>query len=168
MDAHHGRIAIEGPPAGQGTRVVIELTTVPAPQSEAPALHGSKDRRSSKKRVLVVEDDRDNADAISHLLRLHGYEVEVANTISAALKKAKNGFDVLVSDIGLPDGTGRDLVRKLGPIRGIALTGYGTDRDVRENTDAGFVRHLTKPVDPDALLEAVGELADTLVTTGGK
>jgi CheY-like chemotaxis protein len=113
-------------------------------------------------KVLLVEDNRDNATAIAELLRIHGYVVDVAYSVAAALQEAKKGFDVLVSDIGLPDGTGRDLMHQLGSrgeVRGIALTGYGTDADVRQNTQAGFSRHLTKPVDPDELLAAIADLA---------
>jgi hypothetical protein len=109
------------------------------------------------RRVLLVEDNRDNAAAIAELLRTYGYDVEVADSVASAVDKAAGGFDVLVSDIGLPDGTGRDVLRRLGvgTARAIALTGYGTDADVRKNAAAGFARHLTKPVDPDQLLAAI-------------
>jgi PAS domain S-box-containing protein len=161
VEALGGGITVENRPPGEGARVVVELATVPAPRAQVPTKHESAARQGSGKRVLVVEDDRDNAEAISALLRLHGYEVEVADTVAAALTKAREGVDIVVSDIGLPDGTGRDLLRQLGPIRSIALTGYGTDEDVTRNAEAGFARHLTKPVDPDALLKAVSELAES-------
>ena len=100
--------------------------------------------------------------AIAEVLRIHGYEVRVAGTVAEGIKLAAEGFDVLVSDIGLPDGTGRDLMKQLcerQPVKGIALTGYGMERDIDRNAGAGFARHLTKPVDPRDLLAAIGELA---------
>src|SRR5262249_61949813 len=100
------------------------------------------------RRVLAGEATPDNAAAIAELLRVRGYRVEVADSVASALRVAQNGFDILVSDIGLPDGTGRDLARQLVATRhlpAIALTGYGTDADIRSNTEAGFTRHLTKP-----------------------
>ena len=84
------------------------------------------------------------------------------NSVAGALRAAQKGFDVLVSDIGLPDGTGRDLVRQLVSQRqvpAIALTGYGTDDDIRSNAEAGFTHHLTKPVDAERLLGVIAELA---------
>ena len=74
----------------------------------------------------------------------------------------RDGFDVLVSDIGLPDGSGLDLVRLLSrdhPVRAIALSGYGTRDDIRRSRDAGFQCHLTKPIDPEELVEVIEQVA---------
>ena len=71
----------------------------------------------------------------------------VAEGLSIA---ANNEFDVLISDIGLPDGTGLDLMRQLRakrPVMGIALSGFGMEEDIRRSKQAGFVAHLTKPLD---------------------
>ena len=87
--------------------------------------------------------------------------MRVAGSVEDALTRAHEGFDVLVSDIGLPDGNGRDLIRALGrehPVKGIALSGYGAAADVQRNAEAGFTRHLTKPVDPQILLATIAEL----------
>jgi hypothetical protein len=146
----------------------VKLATVPAVPAELttrlPAL-----RRDGGRRILLVEDNRDNATAIAELLRVHGYRVDVANSVASALRLAENGFDILVSDIGLPDGTGRDIVRRLVGKRhvpAVALSGYGTDDDIRINREAGFTRHLTKPVDAEQLLGVIGEL--TQRTGGGQ
>jgi hypothetical protein len=120
-------------------------------------------------RLLLVEDHPDTADAMADLLRALGHEVRVAGTVAAGLAAAKaalesgEGIDLVISDLGLPDGTGMDLMRELVArygLRGIALSGYGTEEDVRRSLEAGFTRHLTKPVNFQALeaviLEAAG------------
>ena len=86
------------------------------------------------------------------------------DTIAAALEAAEAGdFDLIVSDIGLPDGSGLDLMRGsrgVHPCPAIALTGYGMEEDIRRSREAGFTAHLTKPIDFDRLLTAIGEVAD--------
>jgi len=82
--------------------------------------------------------------------------------VATALAKVTDDIDVIVSDLGLPDGSGFELVQQLSaerPVRAIALSGYGTARDVEHSRQAGFARHLTKPVDPDALVRAIEEVA---------
>ena len=75
---------------------------------------------------------------------------------------AADEFDLLISDVGLPDGSGLDLMKELlgrRPIKGIALTGYGMDADVRRTREAGFRRHLTKPVSFPGLQRAIQDMA---------
>jgi DNA-binding response OmpR family regulator len=112
-------------------------------------------------RVLLVEDHVDSAETLALVLSLKGYEVKVARTVKDAQRLAE-GCDVMISDISLPDGSGLDLVHEVQqrlPLRAIALSGYGTEEDQRRSLDAGFAEHLTKPVDVDKLLAAVGRLA---------
>src|SRR5262249_9676272 len=138
VDAHGGRIWAASAGADRGATFSVELATAPAVPARAAARLPLR-RANGERRILLVEDNRDNAVAIAELLRAHGYRVEVADSVAAGLRAAQKGFDILVSDIGLPDGTGRDLVRQLVTKRhvpAIALTGYGTDDDVRINTEA--------------------------------
>ena len=123
-----------------------------APASERKAL-----------RVLLVEDHEDSNRSLTQLLRRRGYEVCSARDVSSALSAAeKFHFDVLVSDMGLPDGNGLELIGKLAATRsvaGIALTGYGMESDVQQSYAAGFQHHLIKPVDLnrlDALIQTLG------------
>jgi two-component system CheB/CheR fusion protein len=115
------------------------------------------------RRILIVEDHQDSADTLSQLLLLHGYEVSVARTIEEAVSIADQGFfDLVISDIRLPDGSGLDLLRRLKsnrPIRGIAVSGFGTEQDQRRSRDAGYEAHLTKPVDFNVLLSAIERVA---------
>jgi PAS domain S-box-containing protein len=164
VEAHGGCVDAASPGDGKGATFTVDLATAvatAAPRSDSKRTTQLPTRR---KKILLVEDDRDNASAVAELLRLNGYEVDSADSVETALRKAQNGFDVLVSDIRLPDGSGRDVLRELGGrgrVQAIAVTGYGTREDVRNNIEAGFSRHLTKPVAPEELLAAVGELAES-------
>jgi DNA-binding response OmpR family regulator len=114
-------------------------------------------------RILLVEDHRDTLQALSHLLTHFGHEISVANGAEAALKiMDSKEFDVVLSDIGLPDGSGYDLIseaKRRRSIKAIALTGFGTDEDIRRGKEAGFDFHLVKPVDFHELRTVLGEIA---------
>src|ERR1044072_3330503 len=101
-------------------------------------------------RILLVEDHEDTNRSLTNLLRRRGYHVESAFTLQSALNVSSKGqFDVLISDLALPDGSGIDLVqiiRSTRPIVGIALTGFGREDDIREGREAGFHHHLVKPI----------------------
>lgn len=141
---------------------VLETTT----DTQAEELRQQQDEILSLKdvqaqHILLVEDHEDSAQATADFLRLHGYEVTVAISVQEALDLVEQG-DVVISDISLPDGTGHDLMRQIlsrHPIRAIALSGYGSAEDIRRSSEAGFARHITKPVDPARLLQALQELA---------
>jgi CheY-like chemotaxis protein len=106
-------------------------------------------------RLLLVEDHADTARVMSRLLRSWSYDVSTAGSVADALQSAASEhFDLVISDIGLPDGTGIDLMNDLRArynLRGIALTGHGMEDDIRRCHEAGFLTHLTKPVNIDAL-----------------
>jgi len=111
-------------------------------------------------KILVVEDHTDTARVMQKLLSAAGHQVSTAASLSAALTWLEAGepLDLVISDLGLPDGSGLDLMRMLKarkPIQGIALTGYGRGEDVADTREAGFERHLTKPVTPEALVLAL-------------
>jgi DNA-binding response OmpR family regulator len=93
----------------------------------------------------------------------NGYEVTTAHTVATAHRIAmQKDFDLLVSDIGLPDGSGDDLLRKLEndgrKLPSIALSGFGTEQDVERSRAAGFQIHLTKPVSPQDLRTTMDRL----------
>ncbi len=112
----------------------------------------------SLRRILVVEDHQDTRDLLSMLLKRAGFAVEGAADATSAVRKAEvQNFDLVISDLGLPDMPGVELMRKLHTthgLRGIALTGYGAE-ELDGGKDAGFVTHLTKPVDVEKLKEAI-------------
>jgi signal transduction histidine kinase len=106
-------------------------------------------------RILLVEDHEPTRIALANLLSRREYTVSTAATVGEAQGfAAQNKFDLVVSDIGLPDGTGYELMSKLRDdfgLRGIALTGYGMEQDVDRGKRAGFVAHLVKPIRIEAL-----------------
>jgi len=112
----------------------------------------SKDSQMSVRgnRILLVEDHEPTRTALTHLLTRRNFEVlSAASATEGRELAAKNDIDLLISDIGLPDGSGYTLMselRKLYGLNGIALTGYGMEEDVAHSQRAGFVAHLTKPV----------------------
>jgi PAS domain S-box-containing protein len=113
-------------------------------------------------RILLVEDNEDTAVLLAELLQLHGYGVKTADTVASALRLVDaEQFDLVVSDLGLPDGTGLDLMRQIGArhrLPGVALSGYGFERDIQEARAAGFWEHLTKPVNPGRLLQVLSNV----------
>jgi DNA-binding NtrC family response regulator len=115
-------------------------------------------------RVLMVEDHADTSRALARLLRRAGHAVTTAESVAQAIDAFSPGrFDLLVSDLGLPDGSGLELMRRLKDrqpgIFGICLSGYGTEADVRACRESGFAEHLTKPVDMNRLNAAVARIA---------
>ncbi len=111
-------------------------------------------------RMLLVEDNEDAAVAMSMSLEYLGYEVTHAPTLRAAVEMGtRQPFDVIVTDLGLPDGSGLDLGPALAaraPL--IALSGFGSAEDIARSISAGFVAHLVKPTDPDDVHATVGKV----------
>lgn len=110
-------------------------------------------------RLLIVEDHPDTAELLGSLLQLRGHEVAIAASVEDALRLAgQMPFDLVVSDVGLPDATGYDLMRQLRarmPILGIAISGWGRPEDIEKSREAGFSEHLTKPVGLKKLEQAI-------------
>src|SRR5439155_25257680 len=114
-------------------------------------------RTAIARRILVVEDHRDTAEALVKLLTMRGHYLSVAGTLADAKRLcAEETFDLVLCDIGLPDGSGLDLaaiVKAHCPgAKVLALTGYGMPQEVREIQAAGFDAHLLKPITFDTLL----------------
>src|SRR6185436_2269046 len=99
------------------------------------------------RKILLVEDHLDTVNAMARLLHLTGFEVKTATTFASALKLCDDAqYDLLISDVGLPDGSGYDLMRTVldrrCATRGIAVSGYGGEADVQQSLEAGFSEHL--------------------------
>ena len=107
-------------------------------------------KRKKSLHILVVENHQDTLDAMKMFLDLSGHITETAGTMKAALDAAAdNAFDLVITDIGLPDGDGWELMRQLrerGPVRAVAMSGYGWKEDLEKSRAAGFEAHLLKPL----------------------
>ena len=152
---HDGDLTVASPGRGLGSTFTIDLpVTEPEPvapevASPAPSVEDAR-RDQDECQVLLVEDDAMTARVMAKLLRQNGYLVTTANSVAAALGVDDTEYNLIVSDIGLPDGTGLDLMRAIKlrrDVPAIALTGYGMEDDVQRSLEAGFIAHLTKPVD---------------------
>ena len=159
IEAHHGRISATSQGGGQGATLEVELSTIDAgDRGEAGTSSTREPARGPSRRILVVEDHLDSAEMLRIALESAGHRVEVAPNLSAALSRLDDSWDLVVSDLGLPDGSGLDVARRGRALPGrqprmIALSGYGTDADRRASEAAGFDAHLVKPVLPSRILE---------------
>ena len=181
VEAHGGTLTVSSEGANRGATFTVELAVCPAPAAEAPAPGASPTAAVSPlpsangqapalpapdgqgRRVLLVDDHHDTCLGMQRLLNRRGYQVTVAHSVAEGLAKAGNGetFDLLISDIGLPDGTGFELMETLrgrGGPPGIALSGYGMEADLNKSAQAGFSEHLIKPVTIDRLEAAMQRL----------
>jgi len=126
---------------------------------------GTQANADAKWCILVVEDHGDTLRSMKLLLKRLGYEVLAAENMTEALRIAEHQhFDILLSDIGLPDGSGLELLRRIRSIRevpALALSGFGMEEDIERSLDAGFSEHLTKPVSIDRLQAAIAELENS-------
>jgi HAMP domain-containing protein/signal transduction histidine kinase/ActR/RegA family two-component response regulator len=155
VEAHKGSISVESAGKNQGSKFTLLFETCAKTDAQtAPAIQPVRPQRQAM-RVLLVEDHEDTNRSLTRLLQLRGYHVESARDVRSALALTKSAeFDVLISDLGLPDGSGIDLMRAIQtdrPLLGIALTGYGMEEDIRKSRDAGFKHHLVKPIDVNML-----------------
>jgi signal transduction histidine kinase len=164
IGAHNGTLQARSAGQGRGSTFVVEIPLAahlePWDEPAAPDLQVEK--QHGTRRILLVEDHQDSADTLSQLLTYHDYDVSIARNMKEAISLADERlFDLLISDIRLPDGSGLELMRRLQshhPIRGIAISGFGTEQDQQRSREAGYETHLTKPVDFDRLLDAIETL----------
>jgi HAMP domain-containing protein/signal transduction histidine kinase/CheY-like chemotaxis protein len=171
VELHEGRIFASSAGANRGTAFVIELpNVVPSSgdsssskiETQSSTIDATQDG-ATRLRILLVDDHLDSVGPMQSFLQASGYHVTTAENVAAALQTAaQEQCDLLVSDIGLPDGSGEDLMRQLREKRhdlpGIALSGYGRQEDIERSRAAGFQVHLIKPVSPQQLQTAIDQL----------
>lgn len=159
IEAHGGSISVESEGVGKGTTVHISLPTSPEGEVAATPCAPPVTSISTGLRVLVVEDHDATAHSICRILERDGNTVTLAVSLAQAFQEIAAGtFDLLISDLGLPDGHGADLppvIRRKGEVPCIAITGYGQEKDFQRTQEAGFVAHLVKPVTIADLRNAV-------------
>jgi CheY-like chemotaxis protein len=139
---------------------LFSFAAVATKESAIPQTARRRDAaRECALRILVVDDHCDTLRSLKRLLTRLGYQVLAAENMMDALRIAEHEpFDLLLSDIGLPDGSGHELVKRIREKRSvmaIAVSGFGMEEDVRRSRDAGFFDHLTKPVSLDRLQQVI-------------
>lgn len=169
VEAHGGVLTAESLGKDQGAtfRVQLKVEHLPAPLIKSipqqgqptPALNAPQ----TSLRIFLIEDEPMTLIVMARLLRRIGHEVTTASSVHEALTVADGAeFDLVISDIGLPDGSGLDLLRQLSANRvlpAIALTGFGMQEDIRQSREAGFKAHLTKPIDFARLVATIRQVA---------
>jgi signal transduction histidine kinase/CheY-like chemotaxis protein len=168
--AHGGSISVSSPGKDQGCTFTVKLSTIATPSHEEAGksaegprpLLKNLDGDQRRHRVLVVDDHHDTCLGMKMMLERRGYQITVAHSADQATERAEaEEFDLVISDIGLPDRSGyhlmEELRRKKG-LRGIALSGFGMENDISRAREAGFSEHLTKPINFERLENAIRKL----------
>ncbi|HEY2139479.1 MAG TPA: ATP-binding protein [Chthoniobacterales bacterium] len=166
LDLQGGTIAVHS--EGKDRGAVFEVTLGLAERGRAMVAKTTLPRREIEKNLdlLLVDDHAQTLGVLSRLLRKRGHRVVTADSVSNALRELEQGtFDALITDIGLPDGTGHDIMRAANEgqaMPGIAFSGFGTEEDIRRSRETGFEHYLIKPVDFRELETCLGRIATRL------
>ena len=167
IQAHGGHLSASSAGRNRGSTFRIDLAAQPISRLDAPASDAgigldADGIRPEGLRILLVDDNRDTLGYMTGILDQRGYRVDSAINYRTALKLARgNTYDLLISDIELPDGTGLDIMRELRgrrPTPGIAVSGFGSADDVAQSLESGFALHLVKPIDVRALAAAIASV----------
>jgi PAS domain S-box-containing protein len=165
VQMHGGRIEAQSEGVGRGATFSVILKTIAPPIAAEPPIAPVLTAESGKLRLLLVEDHDSTREVLARILRRAGHRVHGAATGVEALELLQTAgpFDALISDLGLPDQSGFDVLRQIRTahpvLPAIALSGYGMDEDVKRAKDAGFTAHLVKPVPFDQLRALLDQIA---------
>jgi signal transduction histidine kinase/CheY-like chemotaxis protein len=161
--AHGGTLIARSEGCDRGSTFTLTMKTV-APPARIVKLT-EPDPESRPLRILLVDDHQDTCTALERLLVRRGHLVAAAHNVRSAMETAAgNSFDLLISDIALPDGTGTELMtylRAISRMPGIAISGFGMNGDVEKSIEAGFSEHLVKPVKMENLEAAIDRVMTT-------
>lgn len=175
VELHGGTITAQSAGVGKGSTFTVQIPLVPdtvvgVNRGRFPKSGAGTEKPTGNElngaRILVVDDDPDSREVVKIFLEQHGALVDTASSVAEAFDKFKgNGFRMIVSDIGMPDEDGFQLVRRIRDFEGgacripiVALTAYARSEDRHAAMEAGFDEHVPKPVEPDALIAAASRL----------
>lgn len=161
--AHGGKIHGESPGPGKGATFTVELPISPVIASGSSFGASSPASEAAKGlRILLVEDHDDTRIITQKILEFSGHTISPARSAQEAWDlAAASTFDLVISDLGLPDKSGLEMMRLLRDkfsLRGIAMSGYGMEEDIERSREAGFAHHITKPAHPSKLVDLVNQM----------
>lgn len=166
VELHGGTLTATSRGEGKGSTFTVTLGTVPLPVRQQAQKPRKPQPAQRPLRLLVVEDHAPTLEILTSLLQVARHQVKTATNLAAARQIAESHvFDLVLSDLGLPDGSGLDLMielRDLYGLEGIAVTGYGMEEDLEKTRAAGFREHLVKPVTLDQITSAIARAADAI------
>ena len=157
--AHSGTLTAQSDGSDRGSTFKLTMQALPQGEAASIASEAVTDSARQTLKVLLVDDHHDTCAALEKLLARRGHLVAVSHDVRSAMEAAvRNKFDLLISDIALPDGTGMDLMmqlRAIANVPGIAISGFGNNGDIERSLQAGFSEHLIKPIKLDNLEAAI-------------
>ena len=163
IQLHGGSIHAESPGTGLGATFTVTLPAHVEKRFAAVPVGTADPSPRRPLTILLAEDHADTAEALSQLLADEGHRILAVSSLEEAITVGRREeVDLLITDLGLPDGSGHQLLgrlREVRPIQGIVLSGYGMERDVAQSREAGFLDHLTKPVNVERLLRVIDQFA---------
>lgn len=165
MTLNHGSIRAESEGEGRGSTFIIEVPMA-KPPSKVEGVDEVSNEKQGQARLLLVEDHADTLRMLSRMLKKSGFDVVAASNVEGALEAVQSSsIDLVVSDLGLPDGNGYDLMRSIREVKavpGIAMSGFGMEEDMRRSREAGFSEHLVKPIDVSKLVAAIQRVCSSV------
>ena len=162
-EMHGGTISAQSDGRNRGSTFTLTLPTVARRDGHAVASRPEASQPSRKRlNILLVEDHEDTRRSMAKLLGREHVVRDVTDVASALRAAQDQSFDLVISDLGLPDGSGLELMRELRDrykLKGICLSGFGMEDDIARSAEAGFEEHLTKPIDFGRLEAVIDELS---------
>src|SRR6476660_7637474 len=157
--AHDGTLTAQSDGINRGSTFTLSMQALLQGEAAGVASKSVTDSAPQALKILLVDDHQDTCAALEKLLARRGHVVAVSHDVRSAMEAAvRNKFDLLISDIALPDGTGMDLMtqlRAIANVPGIAISGFGNNGDIERSLQAGFSEHLIKPIKLDKLEDAI-------------
>ena len=157
--AHDGTLTAQSDGSNRGSTFTLTMQALPQGEAASVPSKAVTDSARQALKILLVDDHQDTCAALEKLLARRGHLVAVSHDVRSAMDAAvRNKFDLLISDVALPDGSGMDLMmqlRAIGNVPGIAISGFGNNDDIERSLQAGFSEHLIKPIKLDKLETAI-------------
>jgi PAS domain S-box-containing protein len=167
VELHGGSVAVSSDGAGTGSEFTVRVPSFAQPPRAQPAQRAHPRPALRALDILVIDDNQDSTESLAMLLRAGGHRVRTSLSGEAGIAEyLRNQPELVLCDIHMPDLSGHEVARRLRALPGgascalVALTGFGTQADRESSAEAGFERHLVKPVDPDELFEILHEISE--------